>query len=270
MIRNGKRLKKKTIFDYVECRNENRFTDFVLADMGRQIGELQEELEAKDVELAEMHEKRTVGAYYIVTKDEYDGLVQELKARNFDADVRDRVIAAKDAEIIDLKSDLEAVAHESEVRQAEIVRQRDEAVAELRKAQRLQSNEAAYAADAVNGFSEGTTAKFADMAQQALDCGRKVSFATACAVVLKRELDKAKAENKSLSERNAELAKKAKLPIGSYTGTIIRREGCVSGFGPQTIVMKDLKFVPDSHAKDKHGCYINSVFDPCANGDNGR
>ncbi|MDR3582652.1 MAG: hypothetical protein P4L67_05240 [Candidatus Pacebacteria bacterium] len=311
MIRYGKRLSKKTIFDYVQCRDENSHADFVFADLVRQLEEREEELEAKDAELAEAAEPKACGAYRIVHEDEYAELKrqanigrakEELYFRAMDAkdaeidrykgatelagkliDDRNSIIESKDmtiadlerdmvcleherkasrlasgkngetigklrgevktkdAEIASLKSDLQAVVFESESQAAEIIRQRDEARAELRKLQRLQSSESTYDANAVNGFSESAACSLVGLAVKILeDNGGKVPFSAACAVVLKRELDKAKAENKSLSEKNAELATTLhKCSTVSAAKTFTRSDAF--GIGP---VFRNCTFTP--------------------------
>lgn len=88
---------------------------------------------------------------------------------------------------------------------ANLIRQRDEALAELRKLKRALSTEPTYGKDAIAGFSGSTPNVFVEMAESNLDAKGRVSFAAACAVALKRELDAAKA-------RIAELSKLAPRP----------------------------------------------------------
>lgn len=54
---------------------------------------------------------------------------------------------------------------------------------------RLHSEVAKYDKNAVAGFSPDTARNLAELAEKALETGGKVSFAAACAVALKRELD---------------------------------------------------------------------------------
>jgi hypothetical protein len=86
------------------------------------------------------------------------------------------------------------------------------AAGELRSLRRLHNSNSRYDKNAVAGFAPDTAAKLAEIAETVVEGGGVVTFAAACAMRLKKELDHAKHCNRTLNEYIAEQSKRPKNP----------------------------------------------------------
>lgn len=190
MIRNKKRLIKRMPGGEIKYGDE--FLSSLIHDYQKRIEELEYELEMRDTP-----EHRVCGGYRIVSQEEYDGLKAALKSKDFDINLLGCALDTSNSITADTEAALDLARKMNDVLRSE-----------LDNAKPHQSECRYYDAEMVSVLSVSSACSLAGLAENILeDCRGTVPFPAACAVVLKRELDKTKEENRVLKVENADKPK---------------------------------------------------------------